>query len=239
MANKTRKLMRRRIYSCCNNSSITCTKDEPYALCFYLYNIFEDRTNTSIMNDDEDVIKCFLKYTKTLNKTERLGKVLDFQINKLVEQKILKPLPTPVNEGVCFDDGEIPYCFEQDKKIDRAMRRYDDVDETLINLLRVLYCTEKPVFSSIINSTIFGNGSDYSLRTTLKLSSKLENAIFDISKTRFLMDQVKLNENEARYILLKSRFDTIEDLRTIARSYENEVKALTAEMIGVSPTELK
>ena len=239
MANKTRKLMRRRINGCYTNSSITCTKDEPYALCFYLYNIFEDRTNTSIMNDDEDVIKCFLKYTKTLKKTERLGKVLDFQINKLVEQKILKPLPTPVNEEMCFDDGDIPYCFEQDKKIDRAMRRYDDIDETLINLLRVLYCTEKPVFSSIINTTLFCTGSDYSLKNSLNLSSKLEDSIFDFSKTRFLIDQVKLSENEARYILLKSRFDTIEDLRPIAHSYDNEIKALTAEMIGVSQRELK
>ena len=29
-----------------SNSSITYTKDEPYAICFYLYNLFEEKTNT-------------------------------------------------------------------------------------------------------------------------------------------------------------------------------------------------
>ena len=27
------------------NSSITYTKDEPYAICFYLYNLFEEKSN--------------------------------------------------------------------------------------------------------------------------------------------------------------------------------------------------
>ena len=31
-----------------NNSSITYTKDEPYAICFYLYNLFEEKTNTNV-----------------------------------------------------------------------------------------------------------------------------------------------------------------------------------------------
>ena len=59
-----------------NNSSITYTKDEPYAICFYLYNIFEEKTNTNVLNDNEEAIKVFLENTENLNKTERLKEVL-------------------------------------------------------------------------------------------------------------------------------------------------------------------
>ena len=31
-----------------SNSSSTYTKDEPYAICFYLYNIFEEKSNSKL-----------------------------------------------------------------------------------------------------------------------------------------------------------------------------------------------
>ena len=31
-----------------SNSSITYTKDEPYAICFYLYNIFEEKKREKV-----------------------------------------------------------------------------------------------------------------------------------------------------------------------------------------------
>jgi hypothetical protein len=52
-----------------SNSSITYTKDEPYAICFYLYNLFEDKTNSNVINDNDEAIKVFLEHTENLNKT--------------------------------------------------------------------------------------------------------------------------------------------------------------------------
>ena len=43
-----------------NNSSITYTKDEPYAICFYLYNLFEEKSNSNVINDNDEAIKVFL-----------------------------------------------------------------------------------------------------------------------------------------------------------------------------------
>ena len=43
-----------------SNSSITYTKDEPYAICFYLYNIFEEKSNSNVLNDNNEAIKVFL-----------------------------------------------------------------------------------------------------------------------------------------------------------------------------------
>ena len=216
------------------NSSITFTKDEPYAICFYLYTLFEEKSNTNVINDNEEAIKLFLEHTENLNKTERLKAVLKTEIHNLEKQNRLKYLKTPPTEEMTFDDAEIPYLYEQDKKVERAMRHFDNTNEITIDLYRILYCSEKPVFSSIINTVIFGKEDNFSLTHRLNLSKKQKDSVFDISKTKFLIDNVNLSEDEARYILMQCRFDTNEDLRSLSRNCENELRNTKADMLGIT-----
>lgn len=217
-----------------NNSSITYTKDEPYAICFYLYNLFEEKSNSTVINDNDEAIKIFLENTENLNKTERLKTVLKTEILNLEKKNKLKRLKTPPSEEMSFDDADIPYEYEQDKKVERAMRRSDRTDEVKIDLHRVLYCSEKPVFSSIINTVIFGKEDDFTLSSSINLSKKQKEAVFDVSKTQFLIDNVNLSEDEARYILLECRLDTNEDLRSLARSCDNELRSSLPDMLGIT-----
>ena len=217
-----------------NNSSITYTKNEPYAICFYLYNLLEEKSNTNVTNDNDEAIKLFLENTEALNKTERLKAVLKTEIHNLEKQNKLKRLKTSFSEEMSFDDADIPYVYEQDKKVERCMRHSDRTDEVTINLHRILYCSEKPVFSSIVNTVIFGKEDDFSLTKSLNLSKKQKEAIFDVSKTKFLIDNVNLSEDEARYILLECRLDTNEDLRSLARSCDNELRNSLPDMLGIS-----
>lgn len=221
-----------------NNSSITYTKDEPYAICFYLYNLFEEKSNSNVINDNDEAIKVFLEHTENLNKTERLKAVLKKEIHNLEKQNKLRRLTTPPSEEMCFEEADIPYEYEQDKKVERAMRHSEQADEIMIDLHRVLYCSEKPVFSSIINTVIFGKEDDISLSSSMNLSEKQKEAVFDVSKTRFLIDNVNLSENEARYILLECRLDTNEDLRSLSRSCENELRNSFPELLGITKKEL-
>ena len=216
-----------------NNSSITYTKDEPYAICFYLYNLFEEKSNSTVINDNDEAIKIFLENTENLNKTERLKTILKTEIHNLEKQNKLKRLKTPPSEEMSFDDADIPYEYEQDKKVERAMRRSDRTDEVMIDLHRVLYCSEKPVFSSIINTVIFGKEDDFTLSSSINLSKKQKKAVFDVSKTQFLIDNVNLSEDEARYILLECRLDTNEDLHSLARSCDNELRNSMPDMLGI------
>ena len=39
------------------NASITYTKNEPYAICYYLSNIFEEKSNHSVYDDNEEAIR--------------------------------------------------------------------------------------------------------------------------------------------------------------------------------------
>ena len=221
-----------------SNSSITYTKDEPYAICFYLYNIFEEKSNSNVLNDNNEAIKVFLEHTENLNKTERLKAVLKKEIHNLEKQNKLKCLSTPPSEELSFDDTDIPYLYEQDKKVERNMRHFERIDEVTIDLHRVLYCSEKPVFSSIINTVIFGKEDDFTLSSKINLSKKQKEAVFDVSKTQFLIDNVNLSEDEARYILLECRLDTNEDLRCLSRSCENELRNSIPELLGITKKEL-
>ena len=225
-------------YGKMNNSSITYTKDEPYAICFYLYNLFAERSNKNVISDNDDAIRLFLEHTENLNKTERLKAVLKTEIHNLEKRNKLKPLTTPPSEEMCFEDMDIPYVYEQDRKIDRNMRHFDQADETTVDLHRVLYCSEKPVFSSIVSTVIFGKEDDFSLSSNLKLTKKQKEAVFDISKTKFLVDNVNLSEEEARYIIMQCRFDINNDLRSISHDCENELRNKTAEILGVTKKQL-
>lgn len=216
------------------NASITYTKNEPYAICYYLSNIFEEKSNHSVYDDNEEAITLFLENTKALNKENRLKAVLEKEIHNLELNNQLKVLSNPATEEMVFDYYDVPYKYVQDKKVERAMRHFDNADEILIDLHRVLYTSEKPVFSSIINATIFNEDMDYSLNKSINLTPKTKKAVFEVSKTQFLIDTVTLSVDEARYLLLKCRFDTNENLHAIERNCENEIKSCMPDLVGTT-----
>ena len=216
------------------NASITNTPQEPYAFCYYLTVLFENKSNTLIFNEYDAAIRAFLENTDKLNKKERLGTILKTEIKELERQNILKPLETKENAETCFFDTEIPYCYDQDKRIDRSMSHYDVIDDDLINLHRVLYCSEKPVFSNLIRATIFGKKDNYSIDQKITFTKTQEAAIFDISKTKFLVDDVQLSEKEALYLLLQCRFNTNTNFRNLLRSYDNEIRSCIPDFLGIT-----
>ena len=174
------------------NSSITYTKDEPYSICFYLCNIFKDDSNMKILIEDYTAIGLFYSCVKKLNRVERLQFVLQREIQKLEKQDILTPLPQTANCEMRFEDFDIPFRYEQDKKIVRLMRHYESADENLVDLYRVLGISENVPFSSIINSVALRDDKECSLTKEIKLSKKMSNSVFDVSKTRFLIENLNI-----------------------------------------------
>lgn len=224
-----------------SSSSITYTESEPWALCYYLYTMFENKSNRRIITTFDSAIRCFLGLVRMLGRTERLKNVLNLEINNLQKHGLLTKLDT-INPEMTFDYSNEYYVFEEDHDIDHAMSRFDNCDITVINLHRILYVSEKPVFSAIINTVIFKNGSNYLLNPNIKMSKKVEKDVFDIEKTQFLMEQVNLSEAEARLILMKCRFYTIEFFTDIIRNSDNcdnKFHNRIADMIGISEKEYR
>lgn len=191
-----------------------------------------------MIEDNEEAIRLFLENTDRLNKNERLKAVLKAEIFRLEKQNKLKRLTDPESNIMSFDDTDIPYVYEQDKKVERSMHRFNHPDEIIIDLHRVLYCSKESVFSSIINTVIFGKEDSLTLSSTMKLSKKQRKFVFDVAKTNFLVDNVHLTEDEARYILMQCRFETNDDLRSISRRNENEFRNTLPQMLGITKTAL-
>lgn len=238
MAYTLRKELKRRRSGRTVKSAEALIKNETYSVSFYLFHIFHDKANLTIINDNDEAIKLFLQVTNTLDLTERLNQVLKVEIHNLEKQNILRPLTKPASEELVFDDCDIPFTYDLDKKIERTMRHYDRVDEVLINLHRVLYCSEKPVFSSIINTVVFGKEDEFVLSNKINLSKKQKEFVYDVSRTKFLIENVNLSEEEARYILLQYRLDSIDELHDIKRSCENELRNSMSDILGITQKDL-
>ena len=145
------------------DASITFTKNEPYAIAYFLSVLFDNKANSSVISEFDEGICAFLDCVEKLNMKERLGNILLAEVDSLAKQNILKPYYHDQNDDIFCDDSEVPYMYDQDKRIDRAMRHFDNIDDNIVNLHRVLYCSQKPVFSDIIKATIFGKEEDFSI----------------------------------------------------------------------------
>ena len=221
------------------NSSITYTKDEPYSICFYLCNIYKDDSNMKILSENYTAISLFYSCVKKLNRVERLQFVLQREIQKLEKQDILTPLPQTANCEMRFEDFDIPFRYEQDKKIERIMRHTENADENLVDLCRVLGTSENVPFAAIINSVALRDDKECSLTKEIKLSKKMSNSVFDVSKTRFLIENLKLSEEEALYLLIQCRFTVNPVLREIQRDNEEAVNNCMPAFLGISQKEFK
>ena len=222
------------------SSSMINLKTGPYALCYYLYTMFLDKDNKRFFDSFDEAVKCLINCAKKLGKTDRLNKVLENEVSRMEKSKILTMIADKESAGE-FDVG-IPYIYIQDKKVDRELHNFDRDNITMINLGRILCFSDKPVFSSIINTAIFSSDESLNLCNKISLTKKFEKSIFDISPVKFLTNQVNLSEIEARLLLLKSRLENDDYLRDIMRNCENsdnKFRDCIADMIGVSEKELK
>lgn len=224
------------------SASITYTETEPYALCHYLRVLMQGKANQTILNEIDEAMKCFLVSALQLNKEERLRAVLQKEIHRLEKQKRLTPLQNKEGNNNFFDDFDIPYKFEEDKRIDRYLHRYDSIPSDItIDFHRVLFENEKPVFSSIVNAVIFMNTKNIVLSDTITYTKTQLKTICDIAKTRFLVDQKILTKEEALYILLRCRIGAIKDLGAAYRAVccsSRDMAQKTAQMLNITEQEL-
>lgn len=216
---------------------------EAYSLCFYYYNMFENVSNYKLMEEYDEIIVNFLSDCEKMGKTERLTNVLKTSLKNLEKKNLLVPYKkAPVDEDMEFSDSEIRYYYEQDKRVDRKMPSRAIVSENLINIFRIIFVSETPVFSSIINTVVFSDNEDFELKKDITLSKELKKLVYDITNTQFLVKQVNLSEVEARYILFKSRLSANRAFRRFFDDEFEDTKAAgkcIATIIGISYSEYK
>ena len=78
---------RNRRFGRTSNASITNTKNEPYAISYFLSVLFENKPNSAVMTEYDEGINAFLECVEKLNKRERLEKILEAEVKNLEKQK--------------------------------------------------------------------------------------------------------------------------------------------------------
>lgn len=222
------------------------TNIETYSICNYLYWIFESTANVAILDEYSEVLPLFSKCARSLDKLERLEKILAGEIKNLAKRRrltrIKKKDENAFNQIECFDDfDDIPFTYEQDKRVDRYIRRCrPGMEQIYINLIRIMLFSDQPIFSKLINAVIFSEKEDYSIFQEFAPKKRVRSAMNDISKTKFLVEQVKISEEEARYLLLRYRFDEMSELRDMGRCVTSaNWQERVANMVGVTKNELR
>ena len=142
-------------------------KLESYSICNYLYWMFESTSNIAILDEYNEFLPLLSRCARSLDKTERLEKVLANEIKGLVKSRRLtrvkKNSESLLKEQDCFDDFDIPFCYEQDKRVERYIRRCrPGMEGIYINLIRVLLVSDRPIFSKLVNAVIFCDGEECS-----------------------------------------------------------------------------
>ena len=223
--------------------SITAgTKAEAYAFCFYLYNIFYEISNFRVLNRYDYVLFDFIGYCRETGKEERLEAVLNNKIKKLEKEGLLVPFKTDVPDEMVFANSEIKFRYEEDKEVNRKISDDHPVTENAINLYRILYTENESVFPSIINTVLFDETDSLVLHNDIKMTKKTKNTVFDISKTMFLVDQIGLSQEEARYILFENRMHTFHEFTRIIEEQfleRKEKEKCIANIIGISLQEYR
>ena len=85
MSNQIRRLQaaRRRRMTRKGSSAVTYTETEPFALCFYLFNMFDTKSNGRIIEQFDGAIKILIDCANLLDKTSRLTKILKKEVENL------------------------------------------------------------------------------------------------------------------------------------------------------------
>ena len=161
---------------------------------------------------------------------ERLGlekhadSVLNSLIKKLIKIKQLNPIDGKFKHP--FDSNKkIPINYREDQSIYENCGQWDTYTLRDINLVRILFSSNKNNFAKIIALTFFtkpGSIDENSfLPNKVSIPQKIKNAVKDISSVQFAIDTLKLSDDEAQILQVAYRIKSVKELYFVCNDLAN------------------
>ncbi|MCQ2591744.1 MAG: AAA family ATPase [Treponema sp.] len=117
--------------------------------------------------------------------------------------------------------------------------RFENESENRINCLRCLLSENKGTFAKIIAATFFINDYEKAIsENRFYIPKKIKDMALDISKVKFLKDQLNLSESECLYLLIRYRKVTIDTLSNVMTEYACSTKDVYAKLMNINQSEL-
>lgn len=199
-----------------------CTENDALSLAFYLYQICAD------LNDFESHNECQELYNALVDRLN-LGNHADAVLNALLYklEKIKQLTPVDVSERYRHPfamRGKLKTNYREDESIFDNCGQWDSNNQRNINLIRVLFSSNKSSFARIIALTFFTKPGCYDDKTValpnrVPVPGKIKKAVDDVSSVQFAVDTLKLSEDEARILQVAFRTQSIKEMYAVCNDF--------------------
>ncbi|MCR4742934.1 MAG: AAA family ATPase [Treponema sp.] len=212
---------RRYIYNRRNqNPAYSLDETEKMVTAVYFYLVVKDKANSDFMSCEEDAEHLFFSLVSSLKKEKLLKKILNAYVARLEKEGKLNL--SSENEN---------FYYTQDDKI----HRYADLkNELQTNYFRCLIAEERGTLGKLIALVFFANNPLKAIESKqIRVPVKYKKMIYDLSKVKFLQNELELSDSEALYIIARYRKATISYLDNILTDNTANADELYSLLLGI------
>lgn len=210
-----------------------CTENEAFALAFYLYQLCED------IKELDSSEECQVLYNALVDRL-KLGNHVDAILNVLLYRLERTKQLTPISEKERYKhpfdaNGKLKTNYREDKSIYSNCGDWESKSQRDINLIRVLFSSNKNDFSRIVALTFFTKPGSFdnktvSLPNKVAVPKNIKNAVEDTSSVNFAVDTLKLNKEEAQLLQVAFRLQSVKEMYNVCNNFYRNQDISRTEM---------
>ena len=217
--------------------------EECRIFAYYLYIICSYKLENYPDADDADdyLYGLFGFFDRLVNKMGQSKAVLNYLSKVIIRyqnHKVLKEIPDyEMNDNFFFDGTEIPFTYEEDKKIER-IRPCDMTKPSLIeiDLLRIYYVSHSLEFLlGLIANYLIKRTPAAEISRLQRLPLQLRTDLAELGNFEFVKQQVGLSDEEIHLLQCNYRCYTNRTISSILNTFTDTCqKEILARMLGIS-----
>ena len=195
---------------------------ECYATAYYLY-VFSD----VLYQQDGSQLTCpqvvlFFKLLDKMGRRSILRDFLNLSMEEFEQSQELHRLPdeTDETEGkprrrlTHFAGTDIKYEYEEDTMLDGTLSRHPiKMDRDIINLYRFFQVQSEMAFTLFIANFLLRKTPKTYLAPLSQIPAHIQKAANDFSVLKFLVESLKLSDEDVKYLLFQYRMHSVPHLR--------------------------
>ena len=199
-----------------------CTENDALALAFYLYQMTVDITE---LDSSEECQVLYEALVDRLDLGNHVDAILNALLYKLEKTKQLTPISVDEKyKHPFYTKGKLKTNYREDDSIYENCGRWISNTQRNINLIRVLFSSNKSDFARIVALTFFTKPGSFSDKTValpnkVVISKDIKKAVDDISSVKFAVDTLKLSKEETQLLQVAFRLQSVKEMYYVCNNF--------------------
>ena len=200
--------------------------NEKFVAAYYLYSVVKDKPNSIILSCTADIDHLFFSLVESLNKCSLCSSILKNYVSRLEKEGKLS-----------LNSEDDKYLYKEDAKANRYLRDMDNQDE--LNYYRCLVAEERGTLGKLVALIFFVNNPLKAIESKrMYVPVKYEKLSHDITKGKFLQNELELSDSEVLYTLSRYRKATINYLDSVLTECSANAEELYSTLLGVEKKDI-